>query len=204
MKLQTIKFVALIALLTAGGFSSSAQNDGSALSSANNPSSSSTAFAIDKNIISFEVANLVDKEIYEHVPYPNYGGIPESWSPHIWTITLIMAEGTDVTSLSPVITLAPGVAIYSKHADVQDFSQQVEYAVICEDGSTVTYLFTAYVLDNTRTLGRVFIDVIPNPSAGSTFPSGMQSYNDQSLFQCIANTNQGYSFKRWLVNGLSA
>jgi len=55
-----------------------------------------------------------------------------------------MAEGTDVSSLSPVITLAPGATITSKHAGVQDFSQQVEYTVICEDGSTVTYDLNFY------------------------------------------------------------
>ena len=127
MKQQTIKLVALIALLTAGKFSSSAQNnDGSSLSLTNNPVQSSTVFAIDKNIISFEVANLVDKIIYEYAPSPNYGGIPEAWSPHEWSITLIMAEGTDITSLTPVITLAPGATITSKHDRVQDFSKQVE------------------------------------------------------------------------------
>ena len=51
MKSQIIKLVALIALL-AGGFTISAQNN-----------KTSSAFAIDKNIISFEVANFVDKFI---------------------------------------------------------------------------------------------------------------------------------------------
>ena len=100
MKTQILKLVALIVLLTAGGFASSAQNNGSALFSANHPASSSTAFAIDKNIISVEISNLVDIHIIEYAPYPNYGGFPEGWSPHYWTIHFIMAEGTDVT-LSP-------------------------------------------------------------------------------------------------------
>ena len=98
-----------------------------------------------------------------------------------------MAEGTDVTSLAPIISLAPGVTITSQHAGEQDFSQQIEYTVIGEDGSTVSYLFSAYVHDHTRTSGWVHIDVLPKPSAGSTFPSGMQSYNDQSIFQCTAS-----------------
>jgi len=127
MKLQFLKFIALIALFTAGGFSSLAQNNGSTLSSDNNPFSSATAFAIDKNIISVEISNLVDAQTLEFAPYSNYGGIPELWSPHYWIITLIMAEGTDVTSLAPIITLAPGATITSQHAGVQDFSQQVEY-----------------------------------------------------------------------------
>ena len=96
------QLVALIALL-AGGFSISAQN-----------LKTSSAFAIDKNITSFEVANLVDKIIVEHPPRPNYGG-PNAFSPHVWTITLIMAEGTDVTAISPIITLAPGVTLTSSY-----------------------------------------------------------------------------------------
>jgi len=100
MKSIIIKLVALIVLL-AGGFSISAQNN-----------RTSSAFAIDKNIISFDVANLVDKFICEYPPEPGWGS-PEGFSPHIWTITLFMAEGTDITSLSPIITLAPGAAIKS-------------------------------------------------------------------------------------------
>jgi len=60
-----------------------------------------------------------------------------------------MAECTDVISLAPIITLAPGakiksiepsapgVSISPGHADVLDFSHQVEYTVIAEDGSIV-------------------------------------------------------------------
>ena len=118
MKSRIFTIVALIALLTVGGFSSSAQNDESVLSSANDSGSSSTSFAINKNITSFEVDNLVDKVIFEYAPYQNYGGDPEAWSPHYWTIHLIMAEGTDVTALTPIITLAPGATITSRHASV--------------------------------------------------------------------------------------
>ena len=103
---------------------------------------------VDPNIVSFALPGIVVATIYEHPPFPNYGGVPESWSPHTWLIGLGMAKGTDCTKLSPIITLAPGAAIYSKHADVQDFSQQVEYSVINYDGSTFTYHFLAYAFDD--------------------------------------------------------
>jgi len=141
MKLQTIKLLVLIALLMTGSFSSKAQNEESNLSLYNDSVSSSTTFAIDKNIISFEIPNLVDKNIIEFAPYPNYGGDPNVWSPHIWSITLIMAEGTDITSLAPIITLAPGVTLTSKHTGVQDFSRHVEYTIISEDGSRHLFVF---------------------------------------------------------------
>ncbi|MDR2969825.1 MAG: DUF5018 domain-containing protein [Tannerellaceae bacterium] len=200
MKSQILKFIAIIAVLTTGSFFSSAQNSETALSSVNNFVSSSTAFAIDKNIISFEVANLVDKIIYEHTPYSNYGGIPEAWSPHFWTITLIMAKGTDVTSLTPVITLAPGATITLKHVGVQDFSQQVEYTVICEDGSTVTYLFRAYTQENTRAIGSIIVNKSPI-GGGLTSNIGITYYDDRNHFSCNASPNPGYRFERWYVNG---
>ena len=54
MNTNIIKHLALIALLLAGGLTISAQNN-----------RTSSAFAIDKNITSFEVANLFDKFICE-------------------------------------------------------------------------------------------------------------------------------------------
>ena len=204
MKSPILKIIALIALLTAGGFTSMAQNNGSAFSSANNPVSSSTAFAIDKNIISVEISDLVDVHITEFAPYSGYGGIPEAWSPHEWRIRMIMAEGTDITSLAPIITLAPGATITSKHADVQDFSQMVEYTVICEDGSTVAYLFSAYVQDNSRAIGTVYVECSPW-SAGTTTPGGHEYfYNETDRLSRTAIPSSGYKFKEWLVNHSSA
>ena len=192
--------ILLIALLMAGSFSSSAQNDGSALSSANHPVSSSTTFAIDKNILLVEISNLVDTYILEYAPYPNYGGFPNAWSPHFWTIKMFMAEGTDITSLNPIITLAPGAEITSKHSSVQDFSRQVEYTIICEDGSTVTYLFSAYTQDDSRGSGILFIE--SNPSwGGVTNPSGSRPYDDSLPFSCIAYPSLDHSFDRWYING---
>ena len=92
MKPNIIKHIALIALILVGGLSISAQNN-----------RTSTAFAIDKNIISFEVANLIDKFICEYPPEPGWGS-PEDFSSHIWIIKLFMAEGTDIKSLTPIIT----------------------------------------------------------------------------------------------------
>ena len=194
MKSQILKLTTLIVLLTAGGFSSTAQNNESLVPS-------STAFAIDKNIISVEISNLVDTHMLEHAPYPDYGGGgPNVWSPHFWTIKMFMAEGIDVTSLAPIINLAPGAAITSQHARVQDFSQPVEYTVICEDGSTVTYFFSAYT-ENTRAQGTVFVECLP-PNSGITVPGGAQNYNDNNPFSCGAMANAGFSsFERWYVNG---
>ena len=204
MKSQIFKLTTLIVLLTAVGFSATAQNNRAALSSANDRAPSSTKFAIDKNIISVEISNLVDAHTLEYAPYPDYGGGgPNVWSPHFWTIKMFMAEGTDITSLAPIINLAPGATITSKHARVQDFSKEVEYTVICEDGSTVTYFFSAYTQEKTRGVGTLYIECEPY-NGGSTSPFLPQTYDGNALFYCTAFENVGYLFEGWYVNGSKA
>ena len=114
--------------------------------------------AVDPNIVSLSFPGIVEAFSFEHLPQPNYGGVPEAWSPHEWSITLLMAKGTDCTKLAPIITLAPGAVIYQirERIDGQlvsktvndtgipnfgeyDFSQQVIFDLITLDGSTVTY-----------------------------------------------------------------
>ncbi|MDR2232557.1 MAG: hypothetical protein LBE56_05465 [Tannerella sp.] len=127
-----------------------------------NPGTNSSWFAIDDNIISFAVPNLINTIVHEIPPRPNYGG-PNAFSPYYWLIALHLAKGTDVTKLSPIITLAPGATItwiYNKKEGFQvdskqvnyqgvvdigaiDFSKQVDLVVITPDGSTVTYAFLA-------------------------------------------------------------
>jgi len=127
-----------------------------------NPGTESSSFAIDSNMISFAVPHLVGTMVYERLPEPGYGG-PNAFSPHYWRIHLIMAEGTDITSLAPTITLAPGATITWIHNESARSSEQVDYTgitevgvynfrhqvyfdVITPDGSMVTYKFLAFVI----------------------------------------------------------
>ena len=191
MKSQILKF-ALIALLTAGGLSckdnaksdevdrnvfqwddSNQQEEFRPV----NPGEKSSYFKIDDNIISFAVPNLVGTRVTEIPSEPGWGS-PEGFSPHIWAIKLIMAEGTNVTSLSPIITLVSGATItriewiinnevppkpdfyatidvdYTGIAkvDVINFKYQVGFTVLAPDGSTVNYMCSAIAIG----------DVLPN------------------------------------------
>ncbi len=103
--------------------------------------------AVDPNIVSFSLPNLIEAVCYEYAPYPNYGGIPEAWSPHTWSITLIMAKGTDCTKLAPIITLAPGATITPESGTAHDFTRQVDWTLIAPDGSTVVYSAFAIAID---------------------------------------------------------
>jgi hypothetical protein len=178
MKLQIIKLVALIALLM-GGSSISAQN-----------SKTSSAFAIDKNITSFAVDSLVDKKIIVHE-------IDQDLT--ITSITLIMADGADVTSLTPDITLASGAAITSRTVGAQDFYHQVTYTVAARDGTTSTYLFLAYNQNITRT---PMIFAIQNGSNGYTDPGpGVYIWDTSLPYYCVSYPNSTYMIDTWTVNG---
>ena len=176
MKLQMFKIVALVALFM-GWFSCTSNSDDSqgyrfqwdgSLQREEfrpiNAGTKSSSFAIDSNIVSFAVPYLVGTTANEHLPRPGWGS-PESFSPHFWTIALIMAKRTNVTKLSPVITLAPGATLtwihhtigaqnFSEQVDYTgiakvgalDFSKQVAFTVIAPDGSTVSYNFMAVAI----------------------------------------------------------
>ena len=75
-----------------------------------NQGKKSSYFKIDNNIVSFAVPYLVGTWVIEYPSEPDDLGMG-GYTPHLWSIWLIMAKGTDVTKLAPVVTLAPGATI---------------------------------------------------------------------------------------------
>jgi hypothetical protein len=171
MKLQIFKLIAILALFM-GLYSCSKDKDepdgfhwdGSPQSEEHrpvNPGEKSSSFKIDDNIISFAVPYLVGTLVLEYPPEPSLG-YPEGYSPHIYTIKLIMPKGTDVTKLAPFVTLAPGAMLtliegidytskqvnYTGIAEVGEYSfkNQIGFTVITPDGSTISYIFLANVI----------------------------------------------------------
>jgi len=126
-----------------------------------NPGTKSSSYAIDSNIVSFAIPYLIGTRVWEHPVFPNYGG-PNAFSPYLWTNTLIFAEGTDVSKLSPIIKLASGATIIRityadsdkqiitkqvKYAGIADvgvlnFDYQVDIEVLAPNGSSITYAFS--------------------------------------------------------------
>ena len=184
MKSQIIKLVALIALL-AGGFSCGDEDDPNGFQWDDskqqeefrpvNQGKKSSYFKIDNNITSFAVPYLVGTRAAEYPPEPGWGS-PEGYSPHFWTISLIMAKEIDVTKLAPVITLAPGATIiriewiinnetppnpdyYATDVDytgiaevgVYNLKCQVDFIVRAPDGSIVKYKFLAVAIGDVST-----------------------------------------------------
>jgi len=120
MKLQMFKIIAFLVLL-AGWFSCAKDEDDPNAFKwdyANqreefrpvNQGKKSSYFKIDNNIVSFAVPYLVGTWVIEYPSEPDDLGMG-GYTPHLWSIWLIMAKGTDVTKLAPVVTLAPGATI---------------------------------------------------------------------------------------------
>ena len=137
MHSRIIKLVALIAIL-AGCFSCTKDRKTDDDNMGSITIQCSRTGAVDPNIISIALPDLVNAVCFEYpVDY------------HHWTITLMMAKGTDCTKLAPIITLAPGVAITpTVSGAVHDFTKGVDYILTVPDGSTVFY--TVFASDDNR------------------------------------------------------
>ena len=95
------------------------------------------------------------------------------------TVHIEVATGTNVTSLSPVITLSTGASIDPESGTAVDFTNPVTYTVTAEDGSTQDWTVTVTVatsLPDNFLNGKVHI--YPNPNNGKfylTSPSERQA-----------------------------
>ena len=65
------------------------------------------------------------------------------------TVTLTMAEGTDVTQLVPTIVVSEGASVSPASGEAQDFTSPVEYTVTAQNGTTAAYMVTVIVLGGT-------------------------------------------------------
>ena len=148
MKSHFLKLVALITLLTAGGFACTKDDE---------PDKNMVAVQIknmddkvDPYIVSFALPGIVDIRCWDGMPYRNTGAFPGELYPDNWFINLVMAKGTKRTKLAPIITLAPGCTIMPKSGTVLDFSKNIEWTLQTPDGSTVKYyLGSVFVIDDT-------------------------------------------------------
>ena len=149
MNQKIIKFLALIALLTIGGFACTKDGD-----TDNNKMVSikiqNFRGEVDPYIVSFELPGIVDARCFNDLSYPNFVGFPEAWNPNDWSINLVMAKGTDRTKLAPIITLAPGATITPESGTTLDFSKNIEWTVKVPDGTNVKYYLTSvFVIGDT-------------------------------------------------------
>ncbi len=79
-----------------------------------------------------------EKAITEFVVESVTGTIDEAAK----TITLVVPNGTDLTSLSPAITISAFATVNPASGADQDFTNPVVYTVTAEDGTSVGYTVT--------------------------------------------------------------
>lgn len=90
-------------------------------------------------------------------------------------ITVTLPNGTDLTSLSPVIVLGDGVKSISPASGKSvDLSKAVTYTVTMEDGTTKTYTVTAYTEAPPKS-EELWEDML-NSMGGSTSSSGKKTW----------------------------
>jgi len=117
-----------ISLIIAGSFSCSKNDEKQKLSS-------------EKMILSFEHEKLIKVEfLNDHLMFEGAGSL---WS----LMFLTWEEGTDLSSVDPIITVSPGAVIMPPSGTIRDFSDQVSYTVLAEDETYVTYLILSVTED---------------------------------------------------------
>ena len=113
------------------GTTSESSNSGSGNSGGDMPSEPATpAKSNAKSIITFEMANSVAVNIDE----TNH------------TISLTMPSGTDVTALSPTITVSENATTTPATGEAQNFTNSVTYTVTAQDGTAQDYVVTVTVV----------------------------------------------------------
>lgn len=79
------------------------------------------------------------------------------------TIDVVLPYGTDVTSLTPAITVSEAATVFPASNTTQNFTSPVTYTVTAEDNSKQTYIVTVTVLqsDNSKMLTFDFDGLTP-------------------------------------------
>jgi len=102
-----------------------------------------TCLTVASMFFSCNLFNSNEKEItsFSFTNPPAVGIINESAK----TIAVDVPEGTNITSLAPVITLSPKATVSPSSGEAQNFANPVNYTVTAEDGSTALYKVTVTV-----------------------------------------------------------
>jgi hypothetical protein len=112
------------------------------------------------------------------------------------TITVTVPYGTDITSLSPLITFT-GSAVNPASETAQDFTNPVTYRVTADDGSTRDYTVTV------QSEGRSPITINFTPLPHETIDLAADSENSLSRTQddTLKITAEGSAPVRWFIDG---
>jgi hypothetical protein len=111
-------------------------------------------------------------------------------------VTFHMPYGTDVSSLTPSISVSANATVSPASGTAEDFSTPVTYTVTAQDNSTRTW--TAACIVDPAVTHTVIVSA--SPASGGTV-SGGGTYNDGTQVTVAAAPNSGYNFVNWTENG---
>lgn len=100
------------------------------------------------------------------------------------TVTVEVEAGTDVSNLSPAITVSDKASVSPGSEVAQDFSSAVLYIVTAEDGSTQEWTATVTVKEGTKTgIAEAFanVTVYPNPATDQIKVAGLSKGSSLQL-----------------------
>ncbi|MCF8380704.1 MAG: DUF5018 domain-containing protein [Bacteroidales bacterium] len=115
------------------------------------------------------------------------------------TVAIEVATGTNLTNLSPTITLSEGATVSPASGVAQDFTNPVTYTVKAEDGTTTqAWVVTVTKLVNTPKNLVGNITLYPNPAADKLFLTNLDNVNrinivsiiGKSVFSSDSDTNR--------------
>ena len=107
----------------------------------------------EKEITGFTIAGQVGDTAFDQIHH---------------TVKVTLPANTDVTSLSPEITVSENATVSPANGSAQDFTSPVTYTVTAEDGSTQNYTVTVEVQSQTNLISEVDVTGITAPVAGAT------------------------------------
>ena len=136
-------------------------------------------FNIDADILGFELAEQTAPAVFEEQD-----------------IAIEVVFGTDVTTLSPTITLSQGATVAPEGGVPTDFTDPVTYTVTAEDGVTTK----EWVVTVTIAQPPLYtLTLAASPEAGGTV-DGEGDYSEGEEVNVSAVANTGYLFVNW-TNG---
>jgi hypothetical protein len=103
-----------------------------------------TCFAVTTVFISCKKEDAKEITAFSFASPPVVGEINESAK----TIAIKVPSGTDVTKLTPTITVSEKATVSPASGVAQNFTNPVRYTVTAEDGSTASYTVTVKISDD--------------------------------------------------------
>jgi hypothetical protein len=111
---------------------------------------------------------------------------------NLGTIDVTVAMGTDISSLTPTITISYGATMYPDGGITMDFTNPVTFAVTSQDGITVN-VYTVYVVEEPE---QFILSLVANPEEGGTV-EGAGSYIEGASVTVTAVANEWFNFVNW-------